>query len=213
MADAKPRINTPKAGGDDDAKIKAQVELDLKEEAKKNQEAAEAQQKADRADGKAAELTPLGRTLTYAGGTLKGGLNGMATGGRFGFWAALIAMVVVGFGAGLSASIAGQMLFLGIPAIMLVGVAIGGVVGLVTGGPGELARKERGDDGHAPALGPKRRAYQTMNYQEAREAQQDHQENIFDKLQQQERVDRHEASTYWRDQVQNQPSASWSRGV
>ncbi len=213
MADNKPRINSPSDKKDPDAKIEAQVKRDLEEDAKKQKaEEAKAVKKADKSNAaEPVQLTPIQRAMAFASGTFSGFGNGVANGGRYGFYAAL-ALVVIG-GIGFGASAIPTLLVLGVPGLMLAGMALGATAGTLVGGAREVARKERGDDEDVVLQTPRQRPHSGMNYQERREAQQDRVEVNFDRLQQQQRVDRQDANTYWRDEVSNRSGGGWARGL
>ncbi len=178
-----------------EAKAKAE------KQAKKAQAQAEAATRAERM--KKRELRALRTLGEFIHGTVKGGIDGIADGGRLGFFVAMgttvVGTIAMGFG-----GFAGAF-FLSMLLIPVGGMVLGGVVGTLTGGIKKARENEQKED----AVEARTSGRHVPSYRDVKDFNEYKTNFNFDRFQQQQR----ENNTDWQDRVRNEQSAQWSRGA
>lgn len=142
---------------------------------------------------------PLNYAWGFTKGTVVGGLNGIATGGRIGLWTGVAAGIVgtIGFGLG-----AAPMMFLGVgAATVLLGIQLGGAIGAITGAYKGVQREKRRDK-YSDELArkqqmkrPARRKGLGYAFDKYEEDVEERSEINFDRLFQQQREDQRDFGT------------------
>ena len=160
-------------------------------------------------------LRPVQQVGAFAKGTVVGGLNGVAKGGRYGMWvgmaAGILGCIAVGFaGGGL------LMIATGFVGAALTGMAVGGAVGVLGGGVKELHKevcrqqgcdaKEKQQDAAKAAALPA-----TPTQQDFREDRQTRSELNYDRYRQQDAENKRDLQTYWQDRVSAE-QGGWGMG-
>lgn len=148
-------------------------------------------------------LRPLKVTGSFIGGTVKGGLNGIGKGAGYGFWVGAAVGVLGCFAVGLGG---GGLLIMaaGLVGTTMAGMALGGGVGLLTGGANGVRKEMAADKQHDSKTAgrqPQQGRGPVRNYTDHQAAQRYVGQVNFDRYRQQDAENDRDQATYWQDRV------------
>lgn len=220
-ADAAPAYvpAAPKVNSSDPKKIE-EVPLEIgvpkKDDSSKKKEAKAAEApKPGEQDG--FDVTrPFRYGWAFISGTVGDTLDGIATGGRNGFWIGIAIGIFLCIGGGIAAP-ALVVMASSIALCSVAGILLGGVAGLISGGVNGMTDEAHRDGSDKPVqkapargIGIAKPRSQGLSFAEYDAVQDKREEIMYDRMQQQAAENRADDKTYWQDSVADR--MSWMKG-